>query len=893
MKEVEEVTIPCVVSDPQLSVLLFERPSRTPVTGMYEPGRGFTGRLNDTSYVCFAAHGGEERESQVYYVFSIVVPRVMDVDLSVSSSVLKQGEVLIVNCTVKDLEMVYFSWTFPRRQEFEPLTDFLPHQIRSFVNISMATVADSGVYECEVQETTQDQSVKKNITVTVLERGYVYLWPSGDTNMSSFLHHMVVLSVEIDAYPAPTVLWTRDNQTVSMETTSITTTHLTGSRYVTTLTLIRVQMDQTGSYTASVSNDDGIEEVCFNLKVKAPPRITSLSEVSSKAVLCVSEGAPPPSFTWYICHSSQRCSNVTGSWRSLSAASEGVSLQENVSEVDRGVTQVHSKLTLQALTSLSAVRCEVKNSAGRRVRDLRLLSPSLMSQVAVLATVLVLVIIAVFFLIVLIILWRKKPQYEVRWKVIESVSPDGQQNTYLDPSHLPYNSVWEIPRENIVLGQVLGSGAFGRVVEGKVSDLIDSHSTTKAAVKMLKKNSGAVQSLMSELKVLVHLGPHMNIVNLLGACTRGGPVYLITEFCRHGDLVNFLQRNKNNFLLSDPHNKSDSDGGYMDMNKERETADIEPAPHESPHESPYAAPDQQEASSLLLNDSPLLSLNDLLSFSYQISQAMDFLSSRNCVHRDLAARNVQVCDGKLVKVCDFGLARDLMKDQDYIARGNNFLPLKWMSPESIFQSIYSSQSDVWSYGVLLWEIFSLGESPYPDLSMTQEFYSALKRGHRMSRPEHAPHHIFQLMKHCWESEPQLRPSFSSLIISIGNLLPEEHNKCYVRLTEYFLKDPSVVRSRRSVIRSTEDQTNTHESPALPVKRHLSEVGPEEAGPSPGTYIIHISDITQETSGGTALDAASLHHSDTPQPQEVTSSEGKQEADKLSPCSCQEEEESCL
>ncbi|CAB1421741.1 unnamed protein product [Pleuronectes platessa] len=899
MKEVEEVTIPCVVSNPQLSVLLLERPSRTPVTGTYEPGRGFTGRLNDTSYVCLASHGGEERESQVYYVFSIVVPHVMDVDLSVSSSVLKQGEVLIVNCTVKDLENVYFSWTFPRRQEVEPLTDLLPNQIRSFVNISTTTVADSGVYECEVQERTRDQRVKKNITVTVLERGYVYLWPSGDTSVSSLLHHTVALTVEIDAYPTPTVTWTRDNQTAAMETSSITTTHLTGCRYETTLTLVRVPMDQTGSYTATVSNDDGIEEVVFNLEVKAPPRITSLSEVSSKAVLCVSEGAPPPSVTWNICNTSHRCSNVTGGWTSLSAASEGVSLQENVSEVERGVTQVHSKLTLQALTSLSAVRCEAKNSVGRRVRDLRLLSPSLLSQVAVLAAVLVLVIITVFFLIVLIVLWRKKPRYEAGWKLVESVSPDGQKLTYLDPSHLPYNAFWEIPREDIVLGQVLGSGAFGRVVEGKVSDLIDSNSTTKAAVKMLKKNSGAVQSLMTEMKVLVHLGPHMNIVNPLGACTRGGPVYLITEFCRHGDLVNFLQRNKHNFLLSDPHIKRDSDGGYMDMNKERGSAqgvamnelsctDIELAPDESPDESLYAAPDQQEASSLLLNDSPLLSLNDLLSFSYQISQAMDFLSTRNCVHRDLAARNVLVCEGKLVKVCDFGLARNPMKDQDYIARGNSFLPLKWMSPESIFQSIYSCQSDVWSYGVLLWEIFSLGESP-PDLPGTHELSSALKRGTRMSRPEHAPHHIFQLMTRCWEAEPQLRPSFSSLIVSIGNLLSEEHNKRYIRLTKNFLKDPAVVRSRQSLIRSAEDQTDTQGSPALPVKRHmteagLEEAGPEEAGPSHGTYIIPISDITIETSGSAALDAASLHRSDTPQPQEVTSSEGKQEA---------EDEESCL
>ncbi|XP_074484711.1 platelet-derived growth factor receptor beta-like [Sebastes fasciatus] len=751
MKEAEEDTIPCVVSDPRLNVTLYQRPGRTPVTGTtYEPGRGFTGRLNDTSYVCLAARGDEERESQVYYVFSIIVPKVMEVDLSVSSSVLKQGESLTVNCTVRDTEMVFFSWDFPRRQEIEPLTDFLSNRIRSFVNISAATVADSGVYVCVVQETMQGQTVRKNITVTVLDQGYVYMWPSGETNVSSLLHHTVEFSVEVDAHPAPSVLWTKDNNTVATETTSVTTTPMMGSRYVSVLTLVRVQMDQTGSYTATVFNEDAVEEVVFNLEVKAPPKITSLSEVGSKAMLCVSEGAPPPSVTWYTCHSSHRCSNVTGGWRSLSAASEGVALQENITKVEeRGVTKVRSELTLQSLTSVTAVRCEAKNSAGRRARDLRVLSNSLLSQVAVLAAVLVLVVIAVVFLIILILLWRKKPRYEVRWKVIESVSPDGQQYTYLDPAHLPYNSSWEVPRDNVVLGQVLGSGAFGRVVEATVSDLHHSHSTTKVAIKMVKPSSGAVQSLMSELKVLVHLGRHMNVVNLLGACTRGGPVYLITEFCRHGDLVNYLQRNKHTFLQSDPHTKSESDGGYMDMNKEESVqyvamkelnyADIEPAVYETP----YTPTDQQEVSSVLLSESPLLGLNDLLSFSYQVSQAMDFLSSRNCVHRDLAARNVLVCEGKLVKICDFGLARDLQKDQDYIPRGHSFLPVKWMSPESVFQNIYSSQSDVWSYGVLLWEIFSLGVSPYPDLPLTQEFYSALKRGYRMSPPDHAPHGMYE------------------------------------------------------------------------------------------------------------------------------------------------------
>ncbi|KAG8008354.1 Platelet-derived growth factor receptor beta [Nibea albiflora] len=931
MKEAEEDTIPCAVSDPQLNVSLYERPGRIAVSGMtYEPGHGFTGRLKDTSYVCIATNGDMETESQVYYVFSIVVPKVMEVDLTVSNSVLKQGEVLTVNCTVKDTEMVYFQWDFPRKQDFEPLTDFLPSRIRSFVNISAATVADSGVYVCIVQETVQERTVKKNVTVTVLgectqtgkhrqvntqtgelsfslsaDRGYIYLWPSGETNVSSLLHHTVEFSVEVDAHPAPTVLWTKDNQTVAMKTTSITTTHHVDQRYFSTLKLVRVQMDQAGSYTVTVSNEDDIQEVIFNLEVKVPPKITSLSELGSKAVLCVSEGAPPPSVTWYTCHSSNRCNNATGGWRSLSANTD---LQLNTTEVEeKGVTQVRSVLTLKSLSSLSAVRCEAKNSAGRRARDLRILSTSLLSQVAVLAAVLVLVVIAVVFLIILILLWRKKPRYEVRWKVIESVSPDGQQYTYLDPTQLPYNSTWEVPRDNIVLGQVLGSGAFGRVVEANVSDLLHSHSTTKVAIKMVKPSSGAVQSLMSELKVMVHLGPHLNVVNLLGACTRGGPVYLITEFCRHGDLVNYLQRNKHTFLQSDPHTKSDSDGGYMDMNKESAQyvamkelsyADIEPAVYETP----YTPPDQQEAS-LLLSDSPLLTLNDLLSFSFQVSQAMDFLSNRNCVHRDLAARNVLVCEGKLVKICDFGLARDLMKDQDYIARGNSFLPVKWMAPESIFQNIYSSQSDVWSYGVLLWEIFSLGGSPYPDVPMTQEFYSALKRGYRMSRPDHAPDNIFDLMKQCWEEKPQFRPSFSSLVASVGNMLSDDYKKCYQQLTENFMKseNPAVVRSRLNpsiAIDQIDGETDTNGSPDPRVNSHLLKVEPEEAGPSHGTYIIPITDITIETSGGAALDAVSPQLSDTQDTagaQEVKSSEDRQEAEELPASSCkrEEEEESCL
>lgn len=894
-KHAEEGTIPCVVSDPTLNVSLYQRPGRTAVTGVrHEASLGFTGRLNDAGHVCVAEKGDQEKESKVFYVFTILDPKQMEVELSVSSGIIKQGEVLTVNCSVRDVDMAFFSWTFPQQQEVDPLTDILPNEIRSVINITTATVSDSGVYVCEAQDSQLRWTVRKNITVTVLERGYVYLWPSGETNISSLVHHTVELKVGGEAHPAPNVTWSRLNQTVAMETSSINTTYLQSNRYVSTLTLHQVQLEQTGNYMATAFNEDETEEVVFSLQILAPPRIVSLSEVEKNAILCISEGVPTPSVTWYTCPSSVRCTNLSDGWRSQLGAFE-----QNVTTVtEGGGTLVRTVLTLKTLSSVSAVRCEATNIAGGRARDLRVLQNSLLSQVIVLVAVLVLVIIAVIFFIILIALWRNKPHYEARWRLMESGGSDGQQCTYVDPEDLPYNTGWEIPRDHVALGRVLGSCSVGRIVEATVSGLTGSDSAAKAAVKIMKSKRDAAQSLMSELKVLAYLGPHLNIVNLLGACTRQGPLYLITEFCQHGDLLSYLHRNKAAFGQVDTPSRSNTDGGYMDMNKAGSGRYVplkELGDAESTLETGHTSKDYQEASSFL-------TLKDLLSFCYQIAQAMDYLSSRKCVHRDLAARNVLVCDGKLLKVCDFGLARDLQKDQDYIIRRNKFLPFKWMSPESLFQDIHSSESDVWSYGVVLWEIFSLGCNPYPDLLTTRQLGSALKRGHRMDQPEHASSDMYDVMKRCWEEDPLSRPSFSSLVATVGNMLSDDYRQWYLQLTEDFLKgdNPAVLQSRRSLSSRSADETegqkiNAKGSSGSEVKVHLLEAEPDEMGPSHSAYIVPVSDVAIETSNSTALDAVSPLLSDPPtilESEEVTSPP-EASAPTAPPGGGKEEEESCL
>ncbi|XP_037092506.1 fibroblast growth factor receptor 3-like [Pollicipes pollicipes] len=225
--------------------------------------------------------------------------------------------------------------------------------------------------------------------------------------------------------------------------------------------------------------------------------------------------------------------------------------------------------------------------------------------------------------------------------------------------------------------------------------------------------------LVSEMEMMKKVGSHVNIVSLIGACTRSSSLMVIMEYAEHGNLLTYL----------------------------RERAECE-RPFDA--ELPFPC--------------------DLVNFAFQVARGMEYLASRKCIHRDLAARNVLVGEDKTLKIADFGMARDVREKDYYRKVTGGRLPVKWMAPEALFDQLYTTGSDVWSFGVLLWEIMTMGRAPYPTVNSVDELGDWLRQGRRMARPAACPASVYDVMLDCWHQEPAERPSFGRLVQRLDAVL---------------------------------------------------------------------------------------------------------------------------
>ncbi|KAM7305515.1 tyrosine kinase receptor Cad96Ca [Ixodes scapularis] len=303
-------------------------------------------------------------------------------------------------------------------------------------------------------------------------------------------------------------------------------------------------------------------------------------------------------------------------------------------------------------------------------------------------------------------------------------------------SSLSEHNKWEFPRHHLRFIGILGEGCFGQVWKCEAMNITGSEEPVIVAVKTLKENATEKEKkdLLSELGVMKLINPHPNVVTLLGSCTDRDPLFVIMEFVPYGKLQTYLR--------------------------------------ESRVERSYGN---------LHGSSKHLTSRDLTSFAYQVAKGMEYLSSKGIIHRDLAARNILVGESKTCKVADFGFARDVITNHVYERKSEGRLPIRWMAPESLYDNIFTAKTDVWSFGILMWEIVTLGSTPYPGLAAA-EVMRRVREGYRLEKPEHCKREMYNIMYYCWDPDPKERPSFGEVTCLLDKLLVSEND--YIELDRF-------------------------------------------------------------------------------------------------------------
>ncbi|NXH08013.1 IGF1R factor, partial [Loxia leucoptera] len=272
---------------------------------------------------------------------------------------------------------------------------------------------------------------------------------------------------------------------------------------------------------------------------------------------------------------------------------------------------------------------------------------------------------------------------------------------------------WEVSREKITVIRELGQGSFGMVYEGVALGLVTEGEETKVALKTVNELATMRERIefLNEASVMKAFKCH-HVVRLLGVVSQGQPALVIMELMTRGDLKSYLRS-------------------------------LRPEAENNPGLPPP-------------------SLKDMIQMAGEIADGMAYLSANKFVHRDLAARNCMVSEDFTVKIGDFGMTRDIYETDYYRKGGKGLLPVRWMSPEALKDGIFNTQSDVWSFGVVLWEIATLAEQPYQGMSNEQVLRFVMDNG-ILERPENCPDELHELMCLCWQQNPRQRPSFVQLL----------------------------------------------------------------------------------------------------------------------------------
>ncbi|XP_060950012.1 receptor-type tyrosine-protein kinase FLT3 [Limanda limanda] len=680
----------------------------------------------------------------------------------------------------------------------------------AYLFIESVSVEDGGMYTCR-----HPKKKTKSVYIQVQAEGFLSVQLNESKIVPAQKASSSCLQAEVSYHP---VL-----QSCSWEAPDKTITKCQRDKWVTKHRSVQLCGSlKPGDYKLHLEAGKQKETKTISVCVVDAPKFSFVSSEIDNNLNLEVVSLVPANYSWMVCSSVDGRCEADSSW-------------EKIPDTNRTDSDVSCNKTIN--TSLRRdqatdkyVKFCLSNSVGSWCSNSQYNSPSPQASIGgrhteddnmlllKVGSFLLLLALAVVSVVLLYFVKKKKPKYQPQLQMIQMVGPSDNDYIYINFKDFLYDQKWEFPRENLELGSELGSGAFGTVVQATAYGINKPGVSQQVAVKMLKEKHQTVEkeALMSELKMLTHIGQHGNIVNLLGACTDLGPIYLIFQYCCYGDLLNYLKNNSERYnkSVTDAFNKDRFSSLYNNLQPRKGSSELQTAVDTYVPMYHNATRGQEDIALLALSSGEMdvyeemylnnddqteelqaLTFDDLLSFAYQVAKGMDFLSSKNCIHRDLAARNVLVTKGRLVKIGDFGLARDIDNDSNYVVRGNVRLPVKWMAPESIFHGMYTMKSDVWAYGILLWEIFSLGVTPYPGMKVDHTFYSMIERGFKMECPYYANESVYGMMCKCWTLDPCDRPSFSKLVSFVCDQLTDREEKLYHNIDQ----TSSIYQNARAVL----------------------------------------------------------------------------------------------
>lgn len=356
-----------------------------------------------------------------------------------------------------------------------------------------------------------------------------------------------------------------------------------------------------------------------------------------------------------------------------------------------------------------------------------------------------------------------------------SVNPE-----YFSAAEMYVPDEWEVAREKISLSRELGQGSFGMVYEGIAKGVVKDEPETRVAIKTVNESASMRERIefLNEASVMKEFNCH-HVVRLLGVVSQGQPTLVIMELMTRGDLKSYLRSLR---------------------------------------------PKEQQWSSLSLPP-----LKKMLQMAGQIADGMAYLNANKFVHRDLAARNCMVAEDFTVKIGDFGMTRDIYETDYYRKGGKGLLPVRWMSPESLKDGVFTTNSDVWSFGVVLWEIATLAEQPYQGLSNEQVLRFVMEGG-LLEKPQNCPDMLFELMRMCWQYNPKMRPAFVEIISSVK----DELEPSFREVSFFYSADNKPADAPQLHLDDANNMTDVPLDPASSTQSQQTPAPQQQTPPSPSS-----------------------------------------------------------